>query len=467
MAEYLAKTRQEYESQRLHRALKGPLPNVNIGLGDEPRVVRFKQSGHIHGELQRLLFSDDGEAFLLAQPYTITDATGADVSASLPRPTIERSSFRIATFLISTNASGEATTIQLITTYATQGFITITLTDVERMDSYQHAIVVALLKSVVELMRTSTCRDRHVMISIDIYYNRSLDAGGAWHQDVNYGTPTLDPTVVALEYFCDQRMLGPEIMLLPGTGHERPPLPLSEQTEAHADVFFRKSCRVIVEDGSVLIFNNTSTIHATPWISRPNDAAEVAALHINQRTMAADEGRAENIANGFNPLVANTRSQRRSFARSHLRVLTPAEFQVISTNITSGATRSVNVMLFLAGGYERPIFDCMPISFDEMQPPPRPPFGPLKPQPPDSPFFGGTIPPLRNFFIQNKRLYINEYVPLTPINEKDLKKIQQEEEIFIANFNTMSNQLDGGKKKYRSHRNKLQKRKKSRKRNKN
>jgi hypothetical protein len=478
--------RKVYEHERLKRALASPtLPNMDL---QDPQGIafayRFNQSDEIHDNLRRLLFSDPARAAIIARPSSYFDFQGVDISATQPPPSVD-DTFRIATFIVGTGANGEIISIDLTNVHKSPFFRIIDFDPLQvvQYGTNENHIIAALVQSVRKTMSLIPIQNARVMISFDTYFNRSQAQAGGWHQDADYGSTMtrLDPHVVTLEYFCANRMLGPELMLL-----DTPPQLLPDAASLNAvSQNFQHSCRFIVGDKSVAFFYNTRVIHATPMASvlRPDPLTgefykiTPALLPPDRRVMALDPGRAENINSGFNPLAAATLSQLRSFLRSHLVILNDEQYGQLQEQIPN--TRYMQPL------FEHPTIDPAgpPVTRPDFEvhsraPPPTPQGQAAAAEPPastgalysmESPFFGGA-PPLRNFFIQSKYLYVNEYVPLTPLNEKNIKKFQEKEEIFIANFETISNELDikklnGGKtrksKKRRLQRKRLSKRNKN------
>jgi hypothetical protein len=156
----------------------------------------------------------------------------------------------------------------------------------------------------------------HYTISLDVYYERGPSFAGKFHRDPSEGSLTKLPKYVSLEFFAppNRTYLATELIFSP----TQPP----QGVETHDPEYIRglvasetnigqpQSMRLLVQDRSIIIFDNELLIHATPIVRRGDSP-------FDENTPFDDPNRAENTADPhLQQICQNTRNERRSYIRS-------------------------------------------------------------------------------------------------------------------------------------------------------
>jgi hypothetical protein len=227
--------------------------------------VRYQQLEVIHEKLDDKLCSYDGKKKMFETKYPeLQDQAHGYINHFLSKRNI-----RIASFLY----NPELNIIYKINT--------IPISDIDILHNFDDDdLLNTLSQDMYMKILINELQDSYVIFSYDIYYNRKRNLAGLFHRDTflyqetqtqrdntnGYHIEFIDicniPIHVSLEFFCknDKIYLGPE--LIEYTENRR-------ANEVRGNTLInllnnRLSHRVLVTDGSVVMFNNLNAIHATP-----------------------------------------------------------------------------------------------------------------------------------------------------------------------------------------------------------
>jgi RNA polymerase-associated protein CTR9/transcription factor SPN1 len=194
-------------------------------------------------------------------------------------------------------------------------------------------IIYSLANDIYVKIVNNNMYDSHLIVSYDIYYNRKRDRAGLFHRDMNnlippekminlpYDIDAINmfnqPNYVSLEFFSEpgKLYLGPEVIYYPeDTSSE-----FNQQIVYKNIADTRKtSFRVLVQDGTVIMFNNFAYIHATPTtipiIVNEEIQMDTTALFIDNPYRLGQ-------TNDISEPILNTENDIRTFVRSYIKIL--------------------------------------------------------------------------------------------------------------------------------------------------
>jgi len=325
-----------------------------IPQGGQLLLARFEQFRttdiDVHELLQENLFGNSREH--VYELFRRTDVTHFENFTDSPPPIMEGSvqdldkhPIRFASFYISIkNLESSATTpiisVELVPTIPIPGFYIMNLLNMEggeltpymtpRTGIFENLAlkIIRELKVIGYKLNGSDNPDEkpcNLLISFDIYYNRSKASAGIWHRDSTHYIGS-HPIYASLEFFTGDGIyfLGPDALIHSAAG-EPPEVYLDRYADykvkamldsrrAYPGTGIPKSFRLLCRNRTTILFNNYELIHATP-ITEPIEPKEEGAPYIN--VLGHDERRLETVA-PQHPIVQNTRTLKRSFLRTHI-----------------------------------------------------------------------------------------------------------------------------------------------------
>jgi hypothetical protein len=237
---------------------------------------------------------------------------------------------RFATFAVQFPNDQDAGRIMLLDTIPLPGFYNMNLrTLVDRgVIGENDPMITLFIRKILSEHRTERITGRYV-VSMDVYYNRSIAESGKWHRDSHPGEMTHH---ASLEYFVPlgEYFLGPEVLYYPQQPGEVLGPPISDRRiEAHLQALrqhgaehLTTSLRYIGTDGSVFMFDNVEAVHATP-MTQPKPVSTEGdpnydIFHGSRNQTRTLVTLAEGVAD-LEEINRVTREMQRSFIRSWLR----------------------------------------------------------------------------------------------------------------------------------------------------
>jgi hypothetical protein len=324
------------------------LDNRMLRDGETLLLARINQLDDTHHELKHLLFSATGITQITnyVNDPEITTANG-EIIGNITEQDTQRHNLRILTFYVDFTFTEEPyfkvyiiPTQQMIHFYAMN---LIPLHDNPYVSSLIEKLTQKLLYELKILgytlgerepeiteMGTDT-RPNHLIVNIDVYYNRGRENAGVFHQDRLLGStrPGDNPLYVSLEFFMDPTIisLGPEAIIRPenyGTADRYDDDELVQTIQSRATNINTEyvaqstipsymSMRTLIKDGTITMFNNLEIIHATPFTEAYPSSREPRRL-INPIIGFGTYRRAERRIS-LTPIVTSTQTTTRSFLR--------------------------------------------------------------------------------------------------------------------------------------------------------
>jgi len=238
------------------------------------------------------------------------------------------------------------------------------------------------------------------VISLDVYYYRMSDRAGVFHRDFH----DLEGNIakyVSLEYFTDHTRvyLGPETIFHPFQDLERFVDVNASVRELVANATaanFPQSMRLLIKDGSIIIFDNQSLIHATPMTRPGSETPFGIYTPFNSAT------RMENIEADYARQICENTEGIRSFIRS----------MIVNTNVIP--TLGQRVVLPGSG------------------------LGDIRGHVNEEDFHGGGKNDLFSFKIfgnpLKQHIMIKNYFLIDPINTRHVKKYIESEKKILKSF---------------------------------
>ena len=447
--QFMKHTRQKREKflyQRRHRMDE---------IRDEIRVTPVSMNIDNNFILARVSQNDDLHQEITPSLNRFFVGTGRDPNLN----------FRFATYYVNLIEEEPYLRIYLIDTIAIdlQAWVLYNdLVDDGREDGVQLLLNQLLIKKIInellilgyrldgsDLTTINATKPNNLVISVDAYYNRGQESAGLFHQDrlPNNNDPLHNPLYVSLEYFIETNtiILGPEIILMNPDEYNPPNDGIYNYTGIQNALRVRQpqsqlhnmSIRTPIINGSIIIFNNVSAIHATPTVERSD--------FLPQELPELSRYRVQNLPNfAAREVVTNTQNVRRSF----LRMWFSNGDQI---NIDTVNSREI-VAQFVGDTLDNARRQY------QLQLPQQITLNQLAGSPVD-------LPILPNYIIfgdaNNPIIKINTNVSYEYVNDDDVEKYLIKEEEFLKQINQ---QKKGGKRKHRQQfkkRNKTRKGKKS------
>lgn len=293
-------------------------------------LSRYKQLDYIHDSINLELYSDSGYYGIfktvndetLCKLYSISERKADDIPETSDMMDLEGMlrvgnivelndiNIRFASFYVQI-VNSKVTKLCIIPTIPASGFYVIDLVnyfieDRSRMKYYKifEYLIYKLLLEITLFGYMNDNETKEILVSIDVYYNRSKDRSGLFHRDMTFGIGSYVKHV-SLEYFTEssELFLGPEVVLKSIEGEDPMLYEGSAYDSSDISELNQRSLRLLAENGTVILFNNLETIHATP-------ITELLDIH----PFKYDKSRLE-IKDQENPIIKATQTLKRSFIR--------------------------------------------------------------------------------------------------------------------------------------------------------
>ena len=282
-------------------------------------VMRYQQYDNIHENIRNYLFSPAGKRHVY---NLITNSRFLNESDEIINQTLSATAIRFASFLYSQRR------IHLIKTVNMGLFKCITLNPGNNDDL---GLLELLKQDIILKLQNAELTNENIIFSYDIYLNRVRERAGLFHRDLHVPFDPLEepflnyppniafvynrPDYVSLEYFSQKNKMyfGPELFIENSTRAEIPP------SDIRSLISNQISQRVIVQDGTVIMFNNFLSTHATPFAEVLNyrqlgtiNTVHPSELHHQFR-----------ISNSNASIVQNTENDMRTFIRTYITKIAP------------------------------------------------------------------------------------------------------------------------------------------------
>lgn len=282
-------------------------------------LLRFQQIDHVHKGLENNLISDVGKSNIINKFY-FNNRDFINMSKNVNAFLTSRH-IRIASFCY--NPQKKA--IFLIKPVPLGTFDILTNVDEE---------IINLLAQDIFVKIKNQNLHNYTIFSYDIYYDRKRHSAGVFHRDMNNLVPEElirasgytesainlfnQPNFVSLEFFAEPNKLylGPELIYYP----EEPGLPninVDQLTNIIRNSGNRQSLRVLVQNGSIITFNNLITTHATPL----TDKNYIDPTALDPSLLFYDNPYRLRQESDINDAIINTERDVRTFIRTYITLL--------------------------------------------------------------------------------------------------------------------------------------------------